>query len=57
MKISFDTDKLVSKAVEYGVRGYDSAKAAAPSAKDSILSFKDRVKKAANKGVKAARRK
>ena len=57
MKLTIDVDKIVAKTVETGVRGYDSAKRAAPTAKSSFLSFKDRISKAASQGKKAARKK
>jgi hypothetical protein len=57
MKLTIDVDKLVAKTVETSVRGYDKARRAAPAAKKSVFSFKDRVTKAAAKGKKAARRK
>lgn len=57
MKITFDSEAFVSKSVELGTKGYDKAKAAAPTAKKNLTSFMGRMKKAAEKGKKAARRK
>ena len=55
MKLSFDTDKIVEGGVKFAIVGYDKAKKAAPTAKKSVLSFSDRIMKAAKRGVKAAR--
>ena len=56
MKFTIDVDKLVTKATELGIKGYDKAKAATPAAKVKALSFKDRMKEAVATGKEAARR-
>lgn len=57
MKLTIDLDRIVENAAKYSVKGYDKARNAAPVAKSSFLSLKDRVSKAAAKGKKAARKK
>lgn len=63
MKVTFDTDAVITKTSELGVKAYDKAVEVTPDVKEAIdeakakaKSFLNRVREAAEKGKEAARK-